>query len=351
MTSFRNLHQPTTRIIENNKQDFLFFGGTAYLGLLGNQHYIELFKEGIDHYGLNNGTSRSNNVQLGIYNQAEEDLASRFGFESAALLSSGYLAAQVAVRSLCSSKKVCYAPDSHPSLWINGDPGVKESFSEWSSKLVDEINQSTESEFVIISNALDNLTPKSYDFTIFKNVEKTKQLLLILDDSHGIGIVRKHGVSLDLESIRDANIQVVLLASLAKGLGTDSGVVLGESKPIAQVKKHPIFSGASPGSPAALYAMIRGKDVYEAAFENLHKNTQLLAANTADLELGRIKDFPVFTANLPALSSRLLARGIVISSFPYPLSSSPLLNRVVVTAEHTEEDILKVATALQTEIY
>ena len=78
MTTFRNLSQSTGRTIHMDDQSYLFFGGTAYLGLLDNKDYIELFKEGIDRYGLNNGTSRTNNVQLGIYAEAEKFMAGRF---------------------------------------------------------------------------------------------------------------------------------------------------------------------------------------------------------------------------------------------------------------------------------
>ncbi|MGH2623541.1 MAG: aminotransferase class I/II-fold pyridoxal phosphate-dependent enzyme, partial [Sphingobacterium sp.] len=143
----------------------------------------------------------------------------------------------------------------------------------------------------------------------------------------------------------------VVLASLAKGLGTDAGVILGESSYIEKIKKHPIFLGASPASPAALYAMINGKEIYAAAFEKLQANTQLLVSKITDLPIRSVNNFPVFTANLTALNDRLISKGIVISSFPYPLPTSPLLNRIVVTAGHTKQDILDIASALRTEIY
>src|SRR5690606_14407909 len=77
MSSFQELHQPIGRIIRQAGKGYHFFGGTAYLGLSTNEEYTELFKEGVDRYGLNNGTSRSNNVQLGIYKDAESNMASR----------------------------------------------------------------------------------------------------------------------------------------------------------------------------------------------------------------------------------------------------------------------------------
>ena len=96
MTNLQNLKQfAGPRLFVDNREYSFFLAGRLYLGLSDHPEYIENFKQGIDHFGLNNGTSRNNNVQLGIYQQSEELLANRFGFPSAALLSSGFLAGQV----------------------------------------------------------------------------------------------------------------------------------------------------------------------------------------------------------------------------------------------------------------
>lgn len=350
MTSFRNLDQTTGRIISLDGIDYLFFGGTAYLGLLSNPEYIELYKSGIDKYGLNNGTSRTNNVQLGIYDEVESHLAERFGFQSSALLSSGYLAAQVVVRSLKANRTLLYAPGSHPALWLDQSPIVTEiDFETWSKNTVEFINNAIETDFIVVSNCIDNLTPQRYDFSIFKNVNPNKNLLLVLDDSHGIGVLHKNKISTDLENLRKANIEIVVLASLAKGMGTDAGVVLGSNEIIAQIKKNPIFNGASPTSPAALYALIKGEKIYAEAFDRMKENTQLLAKLTSETNLSHIPDFPVFSSTKPFLYRNLLNHNILISSFPYPLATSPLLNRIVISALHTENDVRHLSEILCSE--
>lgn len=346
MTSFRNLQQTTGRIISHDGTDYHFFGGTAYLGLLDNPEYIELYKKGIDLLGLNNGTSRTNNVQLGIYQDAELHLAERFGFEAAALLSSGYLAGQVSVRSLCKGKQVIYAPGSHPALWLDETPIVEGDFDQWAKATVEFINNSEKQDFAVISNCIDNLTPQHFDFSIFKELQTDKNLLLILDDSHGIGVLHKNKVSADLSALKADNIEIVVLASLAKGLGTDAGVVLGTKSTIDKIKKYPIFNGASPTAPAALYALLHGRDIYEEAFERMQSNTSLLASITRETSLSHIENFPVFSSTQPLLYRHLLQKKIVISSFPYPLATSPLLNRVVVSALHSEADIRHIGEIL-----
>lgn len=342
MTVFQKLHQPTGRLVYNNGEEYLFFGGTAYLGLLDNPDYIQLYKKGIDIYGLNNGTSRSNNVQLGIYNEAEYRLATRFGFADAALLSSGYLAAQVAVKALSPGREVIYAPGAHPALWLDTAFEDSRRFVEWRDETINYINQSVQKEFVIISNTLDNLTPGFYDFSPFATqCDPVKHLLFILDDSHGLGVVKRDAVSLDLGFAADLdNIDVVIVASLAKGMGTDAGVVMGPVDCVKQIKKHPIFRGASPPAPAAIYALINGDDLYHQAFDILHRNIEFLGLRVkASPRLSCINGFPVFTSNDPHLYRYLLHKHVLISSFPYPFSNSPLLNRIVISSLHKEEDL------------
>lgn len=341
MTSFQHLHQPTARTIVHEGNEFLFFGGTAYLGLLANREYIALYKEGIDRYGLNNGTSRTNNVQLGIYEDTEIYLAERFGYEQAALFSSGYLAAQATVKVLSKGRIVKYAPDCHPALWNAVNPNSDGSFQEWANAVVAEINDSSDDEFVLISNSLDNLTPRAYDFSPFDQINSDKKVILILDDSHGLGVLARNRASVDADAIRrNPNLSLVLVASLAKGLGTDAGIVMASKEIITQIKSHPIFTGASPSSPAAFYALRHGQSIYEQAFSDLHRNIEsfrkLLGGQST---LNSTANFPVFSSKDSHLYRFLIKNNILISSFPYPLQTSPLLNRIVISALHKEEDL------------
>ena len=349
MTAFRNLKQTTARKISLEGTDYLFFGGTAYLGLLTNPEYIDLFKKGIDIYGLNNGTSRSNNIQIGVYDEAEHHLANRFGFAAAAVLSSGYLAAQAAVMALTKNKYIIYSPGSHPALWRNPQPEQQRNFKDWSERTVHDINSSQNSDFAIVSNCIDNLTPSHFDFSFLNKILPNKYITLILDDSHGLGILKRHQVSTNLAELNLPNINVTVAASLAKGLGTDAGVVLGGIENIALVKRHPIFNGASPSSPASMYALIHGEDIYLKAFEKMQANTNLLRESTEKLRLNHIENFPVFSSKDPFLYRHLVQKNILISSFPYPLASSPLLNRIVVSALHEENDIRHLAEILSLE--
>lgn len=341
MRSFQNLQQPTNRSLFVENESYLFLGGTAYLGLLDNPEYIQLYKEGIDKYGLNNGTSRSNNIQQGIYKEAEEKMALRFGFEDSALFSSGYLAAQAAVRALVEDREIIYAPGCHPALWLNSNPNINQVFEEWAIQTVTHINHSINKDFILISNCIDNLRPANYDFSVFEQIKGNKDVLFILDDSHGLGIVNKNAVSSEIDLLRGkGNLAIIVVSSLAKGLGTDAGIVLGSHEVIKKVKSNPIFLGASPASPAAIYALIHSDELYEASYNKLQQNIDYFVNQFPEISnLNYIERFPVFSSSDPDLYPYLYTKKILISSFPYPLATSPVLNRIVISALHRAEDL------------
>lgn len=339
MNPFQYLHQPTGRIIRKDEKDYLFFGGTAYLGLLTNKDYIALYKEGIDRYGLNNGTSRSNNVQLGVFDDAELQMATRFDFQDAILVSSGYLAAQLAIRMLKDKGELIYAPATHPALWLDDAPQVKLSFKDWALNTVERINSATENSFVVISNTLDNLTPEYYDFSVFEKIKSTKKVYLLLDDSHGLGIREENSCFVDLANLRkNKSLELIVVASLAKGMGTDAGIILSSKVMTDFFRRSNFFRGASPCSPAALFALIMGEDIYKRQFAKLQKNIAYMHSRVG-VNVKYLDRFPVFTVARKTAFLELQKQQILISSFPYPLLEDPLVNRIVISSHHEQEDL------------
>lgn len=386
ITSFsRHLEYGTGRTVMIREHSYLFFGGTAYLGL--NQHlgFTALFEEGLQRYGLNNGTSRTNNVQLGIYDAAEQHAAEKFGFEQAMSLSSGYLAAQLAVRQISnnySPDQILYSPCSHPALWLNGKPTVNretsggkpsgnsfpsESFQEWAMATVQQINNSAEDSFLLISNTLDNVQPRRFDFSVFDAVRPDKKIHFILDDSHGLGIFHPSRTSAQWDFRKQSqgqqssrysqsqpqptaphpSLKLTVVASLAKGSGIDAGIILSDQQTIQELRRTGVFVGASPSAPAFLYAFLKGDGIYQEQWEKLNTNIRFFEKHLPHREQWvYIPDYPVFYRPGVQYFDNLAEKEILISSFPYPDPADPPLDRIVVSAAHTREDLEKLISCL-----
>ena len=341
---FHQLSSPLGAKITANGQPYLYFGGTAYLGIPQNKVFLAHYTQGLGYFGLNNGTSRGNNVQLGIYDEAEAYAATNFGAQAALITSSGYLAAQLAVKNLAKGGGVGYAPNTHPALWLSQAENNSGTFNDWATEMVAQINSSAIQNWVLMSNSMNNLLPEKYDFSFVEKLNK--QVLLIVDDSHGIGITN-NGKGVFAEIPQSANIEVVVVASMAKALGVDAGLILGTAKTIGLLKQTPEFLGASPPSAAGLYAFMQAESIYEQALIQLNKNISFFEKRIQHQKEWRyLPNFPVFLAPEKTLHQQLVKQNILISAFPYPNPNSEIVNRIVLSSWHTIGDIDKLAIHL-----
>lgn len=344
--NFNQLDQKLGAVITVHQKNYLYFGGTAYLGIPQNKAFIAHYIEGINKYGLNNGTSRGNNVQLGIYNEAEAYMARQFGSEAALVTSSGYLAAKLTVQAYANEGQIRYAPNTHPALWQVENPQVALSFKAWTQQVVSEINQSEEKNWVLIANAMDNIYPEIYDFGFIANIRNDKNVVLIIDDSHGIGMLNG-GVGVLKGVPKLPQVEVVVAASMAKALGLDAGVVLASSAQISKLKQTNEFYGASPPAAAGLYAFMQAESIYKTAYEEVCQQVQYFKQGLLDKnDWHFVGDFPVFLCKQPAIDQKLLQANILISSFPYPDKNGPLLNRIVLASWHKKADIDTLLSAI-----
>lgn len=334
----KQLNAPFSASIELEGQEYLYFAGTAYLGIPQHEGFLKHYLEGIKHFGLNNGTSRHNNIQLGIYEAAEQYAADLFGAEATLISSSGYLAAQLTVKHCSSFGQVSYAPQTHPALWSGDEPQQKGScFTAWSEEIVREINNSEQKNWVLFSNSLNNLFPERYDFSFIEQIDKDKQLWLIVDDSHGIGILDGGRGIFNLIP-EQRHVEVLVVASMAKALGLDAGIVMGSAKAISALKESNEFAGASPPSAAGLYAFMQAKGIYKEELLRLLELDNWLSSNI-NRNWQHIEGFPVFYNPDQQAFEKLLRQQVIISSFPYPDQHGKPVNRIVLSSWHRKSDL------------
>src|SRR5690606_35926966 len=123
------------------------------------------------------------------------------------------LAAQLTVKALANKGEIRYAPHTHPALWLGESPKNHLDFSNWATQVVDEINNSPAKNWVLLSNSMNNLFPEVYDFAFIKYINPDKQIVLIIDDSHGIGLLNG-GNSAWQNLPQLPNVEIVLVASM-----------------------------------------------------------------------------------------------------------------------------------------
>lgn len=339
------LHTLPGRTLLHEGREWLYCGGTAYLGIHGDAQFQALIAEGLARYGGHFGGSRLSAMRLKIFEETEARLAEWCGAEAALLLSSGTLAGQLAVRLLEPEYQCRFAPGLHPALW-GGQPVANGSFENWTDAVLTEA-QGRPGPMALFANALDPLYARPFDFSWINRLPEDLPVMLVLDDSHGIGITGTDGGGIYTQIKCPPNISLLVTCSLGKAPGIPAGAVIGPRKAIAMIKKSPLFGGASPPTPAFLHAFLHGAPIYRRNRERLLERIRHFVADIPIAAAFRyLPDFPVFFTPDNSMTDFLADRGILVSQFAYPGPEDALITRIVLHALHTADDVQRVLSAL-----
>ena len=336
---------PGREILINNVP-YLYFGGTAYLGLQTLPQFQQLYIENVKRYGTNYGASRMSNVRLSLFDEAEAYLANLVGSESCITLSSGYLAGQFMLRFLQEKKhKFFYAPNSHSAIQAQKHKNYV-TYASLSFALNSHLTANESIIPVVFLDSIDFSGGNYPDFNGLKTLPLHK-CIVVIDDSHGIGIVGKTGEGV-FKSIENLNPkELYVCCSLGKGFGIQAGAIFGRKIAIDKMKETPFFGGASPAAPAALATLLNATTIYQSRRKLLRANiTNFLDSLDKPEKFHNMPEHGAFTFKNPKLVSLLKKHNIIITDFNYPNERANTMSRIIISAHHTTHDINKLNTVI-----
>jgi len=334
------------RTVNVDGASYLYFGGTSYLGVHTDTEFQDLVLRSVKQYGSNFGASRRSNVQFAIYDKAESYMANWVGSEACLTMSSGYLAGQLVANHFNTKEyKLFYAPNSHSALFrTNAKPYT--TYTTLNIALREHFDKKKIEIPVIFLDSIDFSGCNYPDFKILRSLPLTS-CILVVDDSHGIGVVGKDGsgVFRSLLSIRCR--EMVVCASLGKALGLQAGAVFGQKERIEEMKSSSFFGGASPAAPFYLAHFMEAREVYAKKRMLLQNHIKyFLSILKSSKRLNFMPDYPVFGFSDTQLTEYLRQHKIIITDFRYPNEDTYAANRIVLTAAHTKDDIVSLSQAL-----
>jgi len=325
------------RTVTQEGRSCLFFSGFAYLGLHQHPAFKALVMQGIEKYGMLFPSSRVGNLRLSVYEEIEHALCTHLQQQAAVVFSSGYMAAQAAAQYALSNRQPLYAPDAHPALWHQPVlPAM--SREEWIAQTIEKVNTHPDDHFVIITDTVSPLTSTIHPFHWLSELQR--KVLVVADDSHGIGVLGPEGQGAIHFLPQTPFVRYLLTASLAKAYSLQGGVVAGHAADIMALKRSPLFSGSTPMMPASAYAWLQAGSLIQTMRRSLQQNIAYMLHLTANTPVHNPHGLPMFI--LPSgtpLVQYLEDRDVIISSFPYPHPQSEPINRAVISALHLQEDI------------
>lgn len=326
-------------------EEWLYFSGTSYLGLTFHPLFLQRVQEAMQRYGGHFGGSRRSNLQLEAFEKAEVWLANFTGAAQGVVCSSGTLAGQLLTRVLAPQGTWLMAPGLHPALWTDELP-LAQSWEQWVELALDQSHQPGPPLF-LVANSLDPLQVRRFDFGWLPQLGQRREVHVVLDDSHGLGVTGKNGGGILGLLPPSQGWRLTVVCSLGKAFGLPAGVVLGDLAMRNTLVDSAFFGGASPPPPAYLAALCASTALIYEQRERLASNVAFFAAQLPNpKEFRTFSAYPVFFIPDDALATFLAENRVLISSFPYPSPQDPCITRVVINAGHRQEDLEHLSSLL-----
>lgn len=330
------------RTVLIDKKEYLYFGGTAYLGLPTNLVFQKTLVKSIAKWGSFYGSSRNSNIKLSIFDKAENLFAKQIGTEKSLVTSSGTLAGKMILEYLSKTENTFYHyPKTHPAILHSKSLSLFEN-----GTLHKNLLNNKKENIVITVDAVLALEVTSTAFNFLNNISINKDITLVVDESHSLGVLGKEGRGV-FRTIQNKNLKrKIMIASLGKALGLSGGIIASDENFIEEMKNETLFVSSSCANAAYLESYIESQDLIKKQQKKLKDNLSFLFK---DLKLDESfkfsKDYPVIYSSGETIYEGLIQSGIIISSFNYP-NYKDRMNRIVITANHTEEDLIELKQAL-----
>ena len=332
------VNQFPDRIVEVDNEKYLYFGGTAYLGLPTHPEFQKLLIKNILQWGTAYGSSRSANIQLTAYENGERFLADFIKAEAVLTISSGMLAGKLVIEELTSQTDYFFHfPDTHTAIKaINSLPIFI------GNKLNPRLLDTKAEKITVLTDAVPSFHVNPIDLSILNSIPSNKEITLVIDESHTLGILGKNGCGIfstvDLPNIK----RKIMVASLGKAFGLTGGVIASDSEFINQMRNHDTFVSSAGMNAAFVQTMADAAAIYLQQYQKLRDNLNYIDTHLIKNRAIRFApNYPLIYPVIEGINEIFTANKIIVTNFKYPTDAKDL-NRIVITANHKKEDLDKI---------
>ncbi|MCP4001097.1 MAG: 8-amino-7-oxononanoate synthase [Gammaproteobacteria bacterium] len=358
-----NSAQSREMFIDGHK--LLNFCSNDYLGLANDKRVIKAFQQAAEIWGVGSGASHLVSGHTKAHEELEEALAEFTGRPRCLLFSSGYAANMGAIQGLLSSADHIFEDRlNHASLLDGGRISrarLKRYMHRDAHDLDNKLSKVSDSKArkLVVTDGTFSMDGTVCDVDAIAEITHKHNAWMMLDEAHSLGVIGKQGCGLadpDNYSVNDVQI---LIGTLGKALGTQGGFVTGSEELIEtliQQARTYIYSTAIPSAIAvATLTSLQIAREEEWRRERLRELVQKFRIGATQLGLKLLDSKapiqPIILGDAHTavkLSNALEDLGILITAIrppTVPANTSRL--RITFTAEHTDDDLKQLLSALE----
>jgi glycine C-acetyltransferase len=337
LKSFRHITSPmdTEVTMAEKNGPILVLSSNNYLGLADHPEVVAAAKKALDEYGAGTASVRFICGTFAIHNEIEQTLA-RLSRTHTALTYVSCWAANTGLIPAVAGEQDAIVSDAlnHASL-IDGCRASKAKRLVYAHSDIDDLRQ----KLAEVKEARRVFIVTDGVFSMEGDVARLPEIIaqakrynasVILDDSHGVGVLGKHGRGTCEYHGVEGQVAIIT-GTLGKALGGAAGGYVAGSQALidylSQVSRPQIFSNALPTSIAA--SAKKAIEILErepARVERLHALTKKMREGLKKRGFkpldGDSAIIPIIvgeTAFAIRMSQELLGEGIFITGFGYPV--------------------------------
>jgi glycine C-acetyltransferase len=341
------------------------FCSNNYLGLANHPRLVAAAKKAVDEMGVGPAAVRTIAGTTTLHLELEKRLAAFKGVKAAITFQSGFTANLATIPALVGKEDVVFSDRLNHASIIDGcrlsgakilpyehcDPGsleavIKENLAQYRRALV-------------VTDGVFSMDGDIATLDKIYEVTKAYDLLLMVDDAHGEGVLGKGGRGIVDHFNLHGKVDVEV-GTLSKAFGVVGGVVAGDATVVEWLRQRGrpfLFSSAVTIPDAA--ACIAALDLLEASTELVDKlwdNARYFKAEMKslgfDTGLSTTPITPVMLGEAPLaqqFSRELFEAGVFAMALGYPtVPQGKARIRVMISAAHAKKDLDKGLAAFKT---
>lgn len=334
-----------------------------YLGLANHSRLKEAAKNAIDTYGIGPGAVRSIAGTMSLHVELERRLAEFKHAEAVITFQSGFTANLATIPALVGKGDVIFSDQLNHASIIDGCRLSRATIVSYAHNDMDDLRQkiAETSEYgrrLIISDGVFSMDGDIAPLPDLVDIAKEHQILLMIDDAHGEGVLGKGGRGIvdhfDLHGQVDVEI-----GTMSKAFGVVGGIVAGKQIIIDWLRQRGrpfLFSSAMTVPDVA--ACIEAVAMLEASDElvtRLWSNAEFFKREMQNLgfDIGQ-STTPIVPVMLgeaqvaQAFSKKLFEHGIFAMAIGFPtVPRGKARIRVMNSAAHSQDDLEQALVAFQ----